>query len=276
MEIVLLPVISFVVATLGSLIGAGGGFLLMPVLIFLYRGADPEKLTFISLFAVLVNAAVALFSYARARRVDFRSGLLFGLCTVPAAVVGAVVVRYVKMGQFSPLFGLFLIAVAVALFRRILRRKETASPVARAPEAGLTQRVLTDASGHEYRYAFSMPLGLGLSPLVGFMSSFFGIGGGIIHVPIMTQLLRFPTHVATATSILVLAMSSLTGVVTHVVAGRGISNMRLALLAGAGALFGAHLGARISYRVSGRGILTLLACALFVAGGRLIWTGFAG
>ena len=273
MDIFLLPVISFAVAVVGSLIGAGGGFLLMPVLMLIFRDAAPEKLTFISLFAVFVNAASALVSYARARRVDFRSGLAFGLCTIPAAVIGAKAVQYVKMRQFSPVFGLFLATVGLILFYRTLQKEGAARPGPVGSRPGWTRRVFVDSLGHEHKYAFSMPLGLGLTPAVGFVSSFFGIGGGIIHVPIMTQLLHFPTHVATATSIMVLAMSSLTGIATHVIAGRGIANLELAALAGLGALFGARLGVRLSYRVSGRGILIVLACALLIAGGRLIWQG---
>lgn len=51
---------------------------------------------------------------------------------------------------------------------------------------------------------------------VGFISSIFGIGGGIIHVPVMIYALAFPPHMATATSHFVLAVSSFMGVTSHI------------------------------------------------------------
>ena len=92
-----------------------------------------------------------------------------------------------------------------------------------------------------------------LSIGVGFVSSFLGIGGGVIHVPLMVTALGFPTHIATATSHFVLVFMAAAASVTHAIAGTfsdGVGLRRAAALA-VGALVGAPLGARVSTRISG-------------------------
>jgi uncharacterized membrane protein YfcA len=70
----------------------------------------------------------------------------------------------------------------------------------------LTHRELTDRYGTTYQYDVPLRRGIAYSSVVGFVSSFLGIGGGIIHVPLLVRALAFPTHLATATSHFVLAI----------------------------------------------------------------------
>ena len=86
------------------------------------------------------------------------------------------------------------------------------------PEVGVA-RVITDRDGNAYRYRARVRLGALLSVGVGFVSSFLGIGGGVVHVPLLVGVLGFPTHVATATSHFVLALMALVATLTHLLAG---------------------------------------------------------
>ena len=107
---------------------------------------------------------------------------------------------------------------------------------------------------------------------VGFISSFLGIGGGVVHVPLLVTVLGFPTHVATATSHFVLAIMALVATVTHILSGsfhHGVGLRRAAALS-VGVVFGAQLGARASVRLSGRRIQHMLAGGLLLLGVRLI------
>jgi len=239
MQILLLTLISFAVAVFGTLIGAGGGFLLVPILYFLLPD-EPDTITFISLFAVFVNAVSACIAYGRMRRIDLRSGMIFGACTVPTAYVGRMLVRRMDRAGFSPVFGAFLILLGVVMIWRLRTRHRRGR---REVKVHWTRRHLVDASGHDFRYAFSMPAGIGAGVLVGFISSFFGIGGGIVHVPIMTQVLNFPVHIATATSIFVLAVSSCAGICTDLFGKGADVPLGLALGAAVGAFTGAQVGA---------------------------------
>jgi uncharacterized membrane protein YfcA len=104
------------------------------------------------------------------------------------------------------------------------------------------------------------------------VSSFLGIGGGVIHVPLLVRALGFPTHIATATSHFVLAVMSGAGALTHVVTGsfaHGHGVRRAAALS-VGVVAGAQVGAHLSLRLRGRVIEVLLAVALLALAARLL------
>jgi len=135
-------------------------------------------------------------------------------------------------------------------------------------------RTLTDRTGQTFSYRVPVLRGGLYSLAVGFFSSFLGIGGGVIHVPILVRLLGFPTHIATATSHFVLAQMTAIGSLTHVITGsfaHGHGLRRTAVLS-AGVVVGAQLGARTSLRVSGANIERLLAIALLGLALRLLVT----
>ena len=81
--------LGLVVGAYGTLIGAGGGFVLMPLLLLLYPHETPEKLTSISLAIVFLNALSGSGAYARMKRIDYKSGLIFAGATIPGAILGA-------------------------------------------------------------------------------------------------------------------------------------------------------------------------------------------
>jgi len=255
------------VGAYGTLIGAGGGFVLVPILLLLYPRLEPRFITTISLAVVFFNAASGSLAYARMGRVDFRSGLIFAAATVPGAIIGVWAVGYMGRGIFNLIFGLLLIVIATYLFLR-------PGPGADSTEVanGNTQRRLVDRRGEVHTYSFNLWLGSAISLAIGFVSSLLGIGGGIIHVPALVQLLGFPVHIATATSHFVLAITALVGTLTHAAAGdfqQGDVVATTLLLAG-GVIVGAQIGARLSRFLRGAWIIRLLAIALAMVGARLV------
>src|SRR5512146_826950 len=97
----LLVLLGVAVGGVGTLVGAGGGFLLTPVLLLVYPHDPPQTITAISLAAVWANSTSGSLAYARQRRIDYRSGLVFGAATLPGAVGGALVVGYVPRHVFD-------------------------------------------------------------------------------------------------------------------------------------------------------------------------------
>lgn len=268
---ILLILLGFGVGAYGTLIGAGGGFVLVPLLLLLYPADRPATITSISLAVVFFNALSGSIAYARERRIDYRTGLIFAAATVPGAILGAIVVDGLPRGLFDTIFGVVLVVLALLIVLRGDGRGQTALTIGR----GLTTRVVVDAAGDRHEYSFSLPLGIGLSLLVGFVSSLLGIGGGIVHVPALVQLLSFPVHIATATSHFILAIMALAGSAVHLVSGelgQGTGLTR-ALLIGAGAVPGAQVGARLSRRLHGGWIIRLLGVALLLVGVRLLLSG---
>jgi uncharacterized membrane protein YfcA len=261
----LLGLLGFAVGGFGTLVGAGGGFILTPALLLVYPRDTPALITAISLVAVFFNAVSGTAAYARQRRVDFRSGLVFAACTLPGSVVGVLLADRISRPTFDVIMGVALVALAIWLLRG---REE---PHGDPRGSGVT-RTITDREGKEYRYRANVRLGAALSVFVGLISSFLGIGGGVVHVPLLVAILGFPTHVATATSHFVLAIMALVATLTHVIAGtfhHGVGLRRAAALS-VGVVFGAQLGAAVSQRLSGRAIQRLLAAGLLALGFRLV------
>lgn len=267
----LLPIIGFATGAVGTLVGAGGGFLLVPVLLLLYPNDPPEVITRISLTVVFFNALSGTIAYARQGRVDYRAGLIFASGTIPGAILGALATRLLERESFDLILGLFLAAMAAIIIIR-----PTPPIRARTQRKGETRHTLRDAQGHTYIYSFRASLGVLVSLGVGFVSSLFGIGGGIVHVPVLIMLLNFPTHIATATSHFMLTIMGLTGVLTHLTAGDIGEGWRRAAVLAAGVVAGAPLGARLSLRLRGDLIARLLGLGLATLAVRLVIAGLMG
>src|SRR4030042_742288 len=104
--------LGFFIGTYGTLIGAGGGFILMPILLLLYPKGNPELLTSISLAVVFFNAFSGSVAYTRMRRIDYRSGFLFSVATVPGAIFGALTTAYIPRWLFDVIFGVLMIVAS--------------------------------------------------------------------------------------------------------------------------------------------------------------------
>ncbi len=261
---VLLGLLGFGLGAFGTLVGAGGGFILTPILLILYPHDSAKTITAISLVVVFFNALSGSIAYFHQRRTDYRSGLAFALATLPGAIGGALLVSTVSRRLFDLLTAAVLALLAVWL---VAGRCESGSRAGKG-----SPRLLRDREGRSYRY--SVPVGRGIlySLGVGFASSFLGIGGGIIHVPLLVRALGFPTHVATATSHFVLAIMSGGASITHLVTGSFAHGHGLhrAISLSIGVIAGAQLGALLSRRISGRAIEWLLTAALVALAVRLV------
>jgi uncharacterized membrane protein YfcA len=250
----------------GTLIGAGGGFILVPVLLIFYPDTEPDTLTSISLFVVFVNAVSGSIAYARHRRIDYKTGLLFAACSAPGVIAGALLVNIVPGRVFTAAFGIMLLALAVVSLR-------SRAPAIREPlrGPGVLRREVTDPEGRTFVYAYRIQQAAALNVGIGFISSLFGIGGGVIQVPAMIMMLHIPALLATATSLFTLSFMSGGATAIHVASGTlsGDALARAVALA-VGAVPGAQLGAVLANRIRPRYILLLLAVSISVLGIRML------
>lgn len=262
--------IGFLVGAYGTLIGAGGGFVLVPFLLLLYPTENSEIITSISLAVVFFNALSGSVAYARSGRIDYRSGTLFALATIPGAILGALTTAYIPRRLFDAVLGVLMIIGAGLLLWGPNAEQRVPTGVARQSLV----RTLVETDGTAHTFSYNPRLGVGLSIVVGYFSSLLGIGGGIIHVPVLVHLLNFPVHIATATSHFVLAIMVLTGTLVHIITGTFSHGVRRTIALSLGVLVGAQLGARLSERVQGKWILRGLALALGAVGIRLLLSVF--
>jgi len=267
----LVPV-GVLIGAFGTLIGAGGGFVLTPMLLLVYPTESPEVITSISLAVVFLNALSGSVAYARMQRIDYRSGVLFALATIPGAVVGALTTTYMPRQAFDLVFGLCMIMAAIFL---LIRGATVSKPTAQHQTRYHVTRYIIDTDGIQHTFTYNRWVGIGLSMAVGYLSSLLGIGGGIIHVPAMAHILHFPVHIATATSHFTLAVMALTGTLVHIATGAFHHGVRRTISLGLGVLLGAQFGARFSHHVHGQWILRSLAVALGLVGIRILVLAFA-
>jgi uncharacterized membrane protein YfcA len=245
LTIALLFAAGLFVGTLGTLIGAGGGWMIVPLLLFGLH-FTPQQAVGTSLSVVFLNALSGSIAYMIQRRVLYRMGVAFAIATIPGALLGATLVQYLGSRWFTLLFALFLLALAGLLHKG----QKVGGAALRNPTSAELGSLNSPV----------MLLGMALSFLVGIISSLFGIGGGIVHVPFLIVILGLPVHAATATSHFVLAITSLSGTLIFLRNGQVVLPVAAAL--GVGVLLGAQAGARLSTRMRSEPIRRLLALAV--------------
>ena len=243
-------ILGFAVGTFGTLVGIGGGVILVPIFLLIMHWT-PQHAIGTSLAIVFFNALSGSIAYIKQKRVYYDAAIRFSLATLPGAVAGSYLAMYFTGRTFHIVFGILLMLIALLMYSRQAKKND--------------QNEEFDKNTFKYNRI----LGVILSACIGFLSSILGIGGGVIHVPAMIFLLSFPTHIATATSHLVLAISSFFGVAAHLFLHNVL--IKEALLIGGGAVAGAQFGAFLSIKAKSRLILTLLSLALFCLGLRLIF-----
>ena len=209
-----LPLVGFVTGVFGVLVGAGGGFILVPIL-RIFFDKDPAIVAGTVLALVAANSISGAFAYRYMRVVDKRSAYLFAAAAIPGSVIAPFVLKKALEGLpgvFDAMFGLLLVILAVRiatqqfdsgrqsrLGRARSRRRSFINPQT------LHRRRITAESGETYRYRLNERWAVLINFVLGFISSFFGVGGGFLRTPILVYAFGFPVQVAVATSIFALS-----------------------------------------------------------------------
>ncbi|MBI4201845.1 MAG: sulfite exporter TauE/SafE family protein [Chloroflexi bacterium] len=254
-------------ATLGSLLGLGGGSILVPVLLLLFQEASPGTISSISLTVVFIVAASATMGNLRAGRIDARSAFILGAGSIPAAVAGALATSNVSRSSFVLLFGVMLLLGSLYVLWRSTR------PVPFHPSDHDPNREIHERKGSAHKfYVSTLLLGI-VGPLGGFIGSFFGIGGGVIHVPALTFLLKMPPRVVNATALFVVVPTSGVALLTRVLMGEYLDGWVQAGLLGLGALVGAQMGVYLLSRVNQRVVVVTLSVVMILVAARQILAG---
>ncbi|MCZ8524131.1 MULTISPECIES: sulfite exporter TauE/SafE family protein [Paenibacillus] len=268
MSILFYTAVGLLSATFGSLVGLGGGIIIVPALVYLGPYFVGEPITVAtavgtSLAVLIFTAFSSTLTFMKQQRVDFKSGWIYFLTCGPGAMLGSYTTQFVDAKSFQLSFGIFMLLMAILL---ILRDRLKPLPVDWA-----IKRTYTDGKGQTFHYGYSILPALGIGLAVGFISGLFGIGGGSLFVPAMVLLFRYPPHVATATSMFVILLSSIMGSATHL----GLGEVDLWMVAGLAptAIIGGWLGALITSRLSSQKLMWILRITFVIVSLRMIWEG---
>ena len=230
----------------GSMVGLGGGFILVPLLRLVF-GLAPAEAAGTSLALVVANSGSGALTYLLQKRVNIRLGLLIAAGGLPGSILGAIAVQYISATAYDWIFAIFLICVAVDMVVNANKRAQNRIAEDRASRA----------KSMSYRVAIFGGFG------VGFISSMFGIGGGVIAVPMLLYFSSLPAHSISATSHFAIFLTSPVGLAVHV----SQHDIRLAdvIPLVIGGLIGGPIGARLSLRLKSRQLLIIVAIALLIA-----------
>ncbi len=241
--------LGFAAGLLGSMIGLGGGIIVVPVLTFL--GFPPTAAASNSLFAALSNATASTISYSKQKRIEYSLGLKLGLLSIPGTILGAIMSTDVAPDIFKILFGFVLIASAAYIFLR--KKIET-------KEKTISKQMIVFI--------------IGASFFAGIISSFFGIGGGIIFVPLMIVGMGMAMKKAAPTSQMILLFASLSGVIVHSFLGH--PDFLQAGFLSIGSFIGGLVGARLSIDIKERYLQILVSVVIVVAAAKLFFDSLSG
>lgn len=267
LEAVVLTAVGFAIGTYATAIGAGGGFLIAPLLLIRYSEAPPVAVTTASLTVVFVSAVSSTAVMARERLVDFPVVGALLVVAVPSALIGGVATDLVPREAFAIGFALLLGSIGAYLVWR---------PVAGivAPARRAWHRMLIDRAGNVYSYRIPILASVAPNIAASFLGALAGIGGGPIGVPILTRVMRIPHAIATTSMHALIVVQSALVVSMHLWLGNAGDPMRDVPWLALGGALGSPAG-RILRRRLGEGPLTrLLALGLFFIALRTGWAAF--
>lgn len=260
--------------TYGVIVGAGGGIVIVPLLL-VFSDMQPQIVAGTSLALVSVNSISGTLVYRRLGLIDYRSGVSFAVAAIPGSVIAPIVLKSVGADFFQIIFGFLLIITAIHI---LVYRGEPSDPSSEistpTPKHNVTRSIST-SKGETFQYGFNEVLAISFNVILGFISSFFGTGGGFLRMPVLVTAFSFPVRVAAATSIFALSISASVGTFIHSFVGH-VDWYPVFVWTGFGLLLGGQVGARLAPVIKVAWIVRMLVLLLMAMGIRVIAQGFWG
>ena len=265
-----------VAGAFGALLGLGGGVLIVPLLTLGF-GLPLREAVGASLVCVIVTSSAAASVYLERDVANLRLGMTLEMFTASAALAGGLVAFALPDRALALMFAALLLYVAATMARgrgpelAVKPTSKDAESRAPAPDEGAPgDGLAASLSGPGYRVR---NLGRGVlgSLVAGIVSALFGVGGGIVKVPLMNLAMGVPLRVATATSNLMIGVTASAGGLIYLLRG-GIDPYVAAPLA-VGVFAGASLASRMADRVDLRLLRVLFVAVLVVTATQMALKG---
>ncbi len=247
LEYVVAPIIGFIAGFMGTLLGIGGGSIMVPTMVLI--GIDIKKAVPASLFAILGTSAGGLRKLYKHGLVDYKLALTLETASITGAVIGVYFFGREPSSVLVALLGVVLIATGILFTYKEKTGKASLEEDSKTP-IRLTGALL-------------------VSLLAGFLSATLGIGGGVLKVPILVVFLGLEIHRAVSTSKLMVGITALTGVLGYIYTGH--MDIILAILLLLGAYSGAKLSTNVMLELDSKWLMILAASYYFIMGGVIIY-----
>lgn len=268
----------FAAGLLGAMLGVGGGFIIVPVLTVL--GLPIQYAIGSSLISIVTNAATATGVYLRNNLTNLKLGLLLSTTLIPGSVAGALIASSLPAPALTVMFGVLMIFVAYYMLPNNQRRLtahelEAPAPInekSHAAHAWLDGSYYDPALKEEVGYQVHRPVpGLVTGFFAGVISSMFGIGGGIINVPVMNRIMKVPIKATVATSGFLLLTTTTVGSLIYIYNGFLVPYVAGPLCLSIFA--GARLGSVMAHRLHTRVLMMIFSAFLVLMAVMMVLNG---
>lgn len=267
LEALLIAVVGLLVGGLGSMLGIGGGVLLIPLLTGLF-GIPIKVAIGASIVSVIATSSAAGAVYVGRGLSHIRLGMVLEIATTLGALAGGITAVLLSPRLLEGLFAAVLIYVVYSM-RQLPKETGQALPT------GLLDTSYTDpATGRTVTYGVrNLSLGMGASFLAGNVSGLLGIGGGIIKVPMMSLLMGLPLRAAIATSNFMIGVTAAASAVIYY--QRGFLDPGIAIPTALGVLIGSQVGTRIGSKVRSHWLKLLFQGLLLIFAVQMLYQAVA-
>jgi uncharacterized membrane protein YfcA len=249
--------VAFAAGVFGSMLGVGGGVIMVPVLSLAF-GVPIKTAIATSIVCVIATSSMAQSTFAARGMTNMRLGMVLEVATTVGAVAGGVTAVLIDGRYLQGAFAVVLFYVAWQMGRR-------RGDIVPVETALMPSSYYDPAEGRQVTYGVhGLGVGFGLSFVAGNVSGLLGVGGGAFKVPIMNLLMGVPLKATIATSNLMIGVTAATG--AAIFYGRGYMDPHWAVPAALGILAGARLGPRLAIHLPSRILIVVFEIVLAVFG----------
>ncbi len=267
-SLVLLP-ISIVAGFIGSILGLGGGVVIVPVLT-LYFGVEIRYAVAASLISIIATSSGAAASFLKDHLTNVRLAILLEIGTVFGAMTGFLLSTSLKSSSLFIAFGGFLLFSAIMMFRQKNDpRAEINHPW--SEKLGLNSKFPENGKWVHYNLA-NIPLGLVSMYFAGIISAILGIGSGIFKMMAMDSAMKVPMKVSSATSNFMIGVTAAASAGAYFL--RGDVRPEIASPVAIGIIIGAWLGAKVMPKLNANVIRKAFIVVMIIAATQMIMKGF--
>lgn len=274
-DYLLLALVGTLVGGLASMVGVGGGFVMSPLLYILfsfdpaYFGLAGTQVDLLydyaratSLFAIIFNASASSISYStqKPRLPHYKVGLVSAAVTIPSSMISAQIAYIMPKDLFSIIFSISMSVLAIKMIafpkKSNDKDKDIISPYSCFDESEYDNLI------------WGVPKNLLIltvifSSFAGVTAGMLGLGGGVIMVPILTQILCLPIHIAAPTSLFIMIFTSISGSVINY--ANDLILFDLAICIGIGFIIGSQIGTRTVKKFRSELLQQLFAVVMLLA-----------
>ena len=266
--------ISFLAGFLGSLLGLGGGMIVIPALTLMLH-VDIRLAIGASIISVIATSSGAAAAYVRDRLANLRVAMFLELGTTTGAIIGAYLAGIVHPRLLFILFGVILAYSAIAMVRGKRTSDEPTEVGAFTRHLKLSGSYFDDAAGIEIAYEpVRARLGLLLMVIAGTVSGLLGIGSGALKVPAMDLAMELPIKVSAATSNFMIGVTAAAS--AGVYFARGQIDPFITAPVALGVLAGAMVGSYTMGRIGSRAVRIIFVIVLVLISVQMLLKGIHG